>query len=211
MEGTGLAGEKKVVEWRKKALSSVNFSRELPDISQVTFIQIINALIKRQYYTKCSQRGGMIPISKLSETEQLDGSYHFTQLLSVVAKVVDEISLKRSARNSFWSGSPTIETEIIQHSNKRSFAEIENPPPNNGEDDQTLFDEFHKPDDAIKNKSQAIVSKEDPASIEKQMLPAKELIEKIGSPWYSHTKKSDFLENVQGSFAILQMYQTIYH
>ncbi|KAG5876997.1 hypothetical protein JTB14_025154 [Gonioctena quinquepunctata] len=98
------------------------------------------------------------------------------------------------------NSSSTIEIEIIQHSNKRSLAEIETPPPNNGDDDQTLFDKFRKPDDAIKKKSRASVSKEDLASIEKQMLPAKEFIDKNReSMVLTYQELSDFLENVQGS------------
>ncbi|KAG5890583.1 hypothetical protein JTB14_012667 [Gonioctena quinquepunctata] len=98
------------------------------------------------------------------------------------------------------NSSSTIETEIIQHSNKRSLAEIETPPPNNGEDDQTLFDKFRKPDDAIKKKSRASVSKEDLASIEKQMLPAKEFIDQNReSMVLTYQELSDFLESVQGS------------
>ncbi|KAG5872739.1 hypothetical protein JTB14_002202 [Gonioctena quinquepunctata] len=98
------------------------------------------------------------------------------------------------------SSSSTIETEIIQPSNERSIAEIETPPPNNGEDDQTLFDKFRKPDDAIRKKSRASVSKEDLAFIDRQMLPAKEFIEKNReSMVLTYQELSDFLENVQGS------------
>ncbi|KAG5875901.1 hypothetical protein JTB14_007373 [Gonioctena quinquepunctata] len=83
----------------------------------------------------------------------------------------------------------------LYNTQTKKSPEIETPPPNNGEDDQTLFDKFRKPDDAIKKKSRASVSKEDLASIEKQMLPAKEFIDKIGSLWYfTYQELSDFLK-----------------
>ncbi|KAG5873768.1 hypothetical protein JTB14_005373 [Gonioctena quinquepunctata] len=60
--------------------------------------------------------------------------------------------------------------------------------------------EFRKPDDAIKEKSRASVSKEDLASIEEQMLSANEFIdENMESMVLTYQELKDFLENVQGS------------
>ncbi|KAG5873767.1 hypothetical protein JTB14_005372 [Gonioctena quinquepunctata] len=59
--------------------------------------------------------------------------------------------------------------------------------------------EFRKPDDAIKEKSRASVSKEDLASIEEQMLSANEFIdENMESIVLTYQELKDFLENVQG-------------